>query len=364
MSGAVIGQAEPGAGRTMTGAVIDQAELDVLRRHWHPVARSDAIDSGPVGVVLLGEPLVVFRLGGRACVASDRCPHRGSPLSLGSYDDDCLVCPYHGLRYSADGQCVGFPARPDARLPQRLSLHTLPTRECHGLVWACPDEPAADDLPDWGFYDRPDVQTFQIGPVRWHASASRVAENFNDIAHFSTIHRVTFGPSDRPVAPQQVTATDTGFTSTVGVFQQYRNTLDGSVTEVEAAYRYDFTFPFSSMLTITYPDGELECIQLVSHARVGHLVPGVPAERPHQPGRQPRRAVAGLPGCGERGGQGDLPGHATERGVVPPRRHRRGGPAHRRLLHRLPEALEVPLLDAVVAALARPLVCAQEITVV
>ena len=243
---------------------VDPAELDVLRRHWHPVARSGAIDDGPVGVVMLGEPLVVFRSGGEACVATDRCPHRGSPLSMGSYDDDCLVCPYHGLRYSADGRCVAFPSRPDARLPKRLTLETLHTRESHGLVWACAGEPARDDPPDWGFYDRPDVQTFQIGPVRWQASASRVAENFNDIAHFSTIHRVTFGPSDRPVAPQTVTATETGFTSNVSVFQQYRNTLDGAVEEVEAAYRYDFTFPFSSMLTITYPDGEIECIQLTA----------------------------------------------------------------------------------------------------
>lgn len=241
---------------------VDPAELDVLRRHWHPVARSDAIDDGPVGVVLLGRPLVVFRSGGRACAATDRCPHRGSPLSMGSYDDDCLVCPYHGLRYSADGRCVGFPSRPDARLPKRLSLETVHTRESHGLVWACAGEPARDDPPDWGFYDRPDVQTVQIGPDRWLASASRVAENFNDIAHFSTIHRATFGPSDRPVAPQKITATEGGFTSSVGVYQQYRNTLDGSVEEVEAAYRYDFTFPFSCELTITYPDGEIECIQL------------------------------------------------------------------------------------------------------
>ena len=50
----------------MTVAEIDEAELGVLRRHWHPVARSDAIDDGPVGVVLLGEPVVVFRSGGRA----------------------------------------------------------------------------------------------------------------------------------------------------------------------------------------------------------------------------------------------------------------------------------------------------------
>ena len=240
------------------------AELDVLRRHWHPVARSDAIGEGPTGVVLLGRPLVVFRSGGRACAASDRCPHRGSPLSQGSYDDDCLVCPYHGLRYSADGRCVGFPSRPGARLPQRLALETVHTRECHGLVWACVGEPACNDPPGWAFYDRPDVQTIQIGPVRWQASASRVAENFNDIAHFSTIHRVTFGSSDRPVAPQKVVATETGFASNVKVFQQYRNTLDGSVEEVEASYRYDFTFPFSCELTITYPDGEIECIQLTA----------------------------------------------------------------------------------------------------
>ena len=34
----------------MAGAAIDQAALDVLGRHWHPVARSDAIDADPVGV--------------------------------------------------------------------------------------------------------------------------------------------------------------------------------------------------------------------------------------------------------------------------------------------------------------------------
>ena len=256
------------------------------------------------------------------------------------------MCPYHGLRYSADGQCVGFPARPDARLPQRLSLHTLPTRESHGLVWACPDDPAADDPPGWGFYDRPDVQTFQIGPLRWHASASRVAENFNDIAHFSTIHRVTFGPSDRPVAPQQVTATGTGFTSTVGVFQQYRNTLDGSVTEIEAAYRYDFTFPFSSMLTITYPDGEIECIQLAAmpESATSCLVFQQSARTnlggdPVEPWRDFQAAV-------NEEDRVICEALRPRGGVVPPGRHRRGGPAHRRLLHRLPEALEVPLLDA------------------
>ncbi|MGI9625157.1 MAG: Rieske 2Fe-2S domain-containing protein [Acidimicrobiales bacterium] len=235
----------------------------VLRRHWHPVALSDEIDEGPIGVNLLGTRLVVFRTAGTVGVAIDRCPHRGSPLSLGGYVDDGLTCPYHGLRFGADGSCIGFPSRPNARLPKRLDLETMHCAEQHGLIWACLEEPSGS-VPDWSIFDRPDAQTFQIGPTRWQASASRVAENFNDLAHFPTIHRETFGPAERPVAVQKIDETQAGFTSTVGVFQQYRNTLDGSVEVVEAQYRYDFTFPFSSMLTITYPDGELECVQMTA----------------------------------------------------------------------------------------------------
>ncbi len=240
----------------------EDATLRLLRRYWHPVARSDAIERQPVGVVLLGEPLVVFRIGGHVQVARNQCPHRGSPLSRGFYEADCLVCPYHGLRFAASGACVAFPSRPDARLVRRLDLTTFQSCESDGLVWTCLDEPITAEPPDWSTFSNTDMQTFQIGPVRWDTSASRVAENFNDIAHFSTIHRATFGPSDRPVAPQVITPTEMGLTSCLKVHQQYRNTLDGSVEEIEADYRYDFTFPFSSMLTITYPDRETECIQM------------------------------------------------------------------------------------------------------
>ena len=242
--------------------MIDEAELTILTTHWHPVAMSDAIANGPIGVELLGEPLVVYRVNGDAVVAEDRCPHRGSPLSLGTYESDRLACPYHGLRFDGDGRCVGFPARPDARLPKRLNLDLVNSSERHGLVWACLADQVCTRPPNWDMFDRDDVQTFQLGPVRWDVSASRAAENFNDVAHFATIHKATFGPSERPVGAQEITDTDEGFMSTLGVHQQYRNTLDGSVEEVVADYRYDFTFPFSSMLTITYPDGEVECVQM------------------------------------------------------------------------------------------------------
>jgi phenylpropionate dioxygenase-like ring-hydroxylating dioxygenase large terminal subunit len=244
--------------------VSEEAASNILHASWHPVARAASIDAGPVAVSLLGQSLVVYRGDNGAVVTNDRCPHRGSPLSLGSYTPEGLACPYHGLRFGGDGRCVGFPVRPDARLPKRLDLSTFDVSERHGLVWARFDDSNESQPPDWTFFDRDDVQRFQIGPVRWGVTASRVAENFNDVAHFSTIHRETFGSSERPVGSQSIEKTENGFTSTVGVFQQYRNTLNGSVEEVEATYRYDFTFPFSSMLTITYPDGEVESVMMTA----------------------------------------------------------------------------------------------------
>ena len=83
---------------------IADLELDILRSRWHPVARSDSVDEQPVGILLLGEPLVVFRSEGNAAVAADKCPHRGSPLSLGTYVPEGLACPYHGLRFGGDGE--------------------------------------------------------------------------------------------------------------------------------------------------------------------------------------------------------------------------------------------------------------------
>ena len=242
--------------------MIDEPTLKILREYWYPVARSDAIKDRPVGVQLLDKLLVVFRSKGNAIVAYDRCPHRGGPLSLGTYEHDGLACPYHGLRFGEDGHCTQFPSQPNARLSKRLKLDLMQSQERYGLIWACMSNDNVTTLPNWEMFDRTDVQKFQIGPVRWNVSASRITENFNDIVHFSTIHATTFGSAEQPVSAQKIIETSNGFASTLDVRQQYRNTLDGPVDVVLANYNYDFVFPFSSQLTITYPNGEVECVQL------------------------------------------------------------------------------------------------------
>ena len=50
----------------------------------HPVADAAALGSTPLAVRLLGEDYVLWRdAHGTPCAARDRCPHRGTQLSLG-----------------------------------------------------------------------------------------------------------------------------------------------------------------------------------------------------------------------------------------------------------------------------------------
>ena len=100
----------------------------VLRQYWHPVGWAVNLKSGPMATVLLGEPLVVWLdVNGHPVAGTDRCPHRGTALSLGTVDGKgCLVCPYHGWSYDASGRCVAMPQLlPTAPIPERARIATF-----------------------------------------------------------------------------------------------------------------------------------------------------------------------------------------------------------------------------------------------
>ena len=58
-----------------------------LRNYWYPVMFSRDLKVKPVAQRLLGDDLVLFRANGQVCVFANRCPHRGTPLSLGKSQD-------------------------------------------------------------------------------------------------------------------------------------------------------------------------------------------------------------------------------------------------------------------------------------
>ncbi|MFO1057477.1 MAG: aromatic ring-hydroxylating dioxygenase subunit alpha [Dongiaceae bacterium] len=235
----------------------------LLAGFWHPIAYAAEVGAAPFAATLLGERLVAFRGGGRLVVARDRCPHRGSALSLGRVVAGELACPYHGLRFAADGRCTAVPAAgPEARIPDRLRLDLVESVERYGLLWACLAPPARAPLPDWPALEDGRLQKIKMTPARWRCSALRHVENFNDVAHFAFVHAGTFGDPDDPLVPaHRVEETPHGLARSLAVDQVDRDSFaKGAAPVIRMLYRYDFALPFASALTIASPDGRNEHI--------------------------------------------------------------------------------------------------------
>jgi len=194
----------------------------VLRTQWYVVADAATVSArAALGVTLLGDRYALWRGDdGRLVAAPDRCPHREAPLSLGTVSAGCLECPYHGWTFDSDGACVRIPsAGPDAPIPSAAALQLLEVRERYGLVWLCPGTPAGEP-PMIAHDDDPSFRRVTATPETWAVSATRMVDNFCDVAHFPFVHVGTIGPETDPiVAPVNVEPLDADF---VG----YRYTVD------------------------------------------------------------------------------------------------------------------------------------------
>ena len=173
----------------------------VLRNYWWAVARSVDVGPEPISAPILGDRLVLWRSRSALHALQDRCAHREAPLSRGrTTATGCVQCPYHGWEYDGDGRCVAVPSQGTgpARVGQKAHVPRALVAERYGLVWACLGEPVAGivDIPEAAdsayrtinvpFYDSP-------------VSATRLAENFLDAAHFAFVHAQTFGAATDPV---------------------------------------------------------------------------------------------------------------------------------------------------------------------
>ena len=261
MNGGTSGRAGP-----VTEAEPEDA---VLARHWLAAGYSADLDRGPLAVRLLGHDVVVARLGDELLATTDRCPHRGARLSPGAVTpgpdgSPCLVCPYHGLHFDAGGGPVHLPARPGGRLPGRLTLPRFPATERHGLVWVALTDDPVGEPPDWSAYDQPDRLRFQLTPDTWEAMPTRIVENFNDLAHFATVHAGTFGDPGHPLVPEITLAVDGDeIRHHVLMHQLDRVTLDGPLVPLEVRFGYVHRFPLATELIIDYDAERTEWIQMV-----------------------------------------------------------------------------------------------------
>ena len=154
---------------------------EVLLDDWHPVIAGTQLAPGTrTSVRLLDLEIVVWRgADGVVHAWEDRCPHRGTRLSIGRVEGDELVCAYHGWRFAGTGQCTTFPALPDVTPPATAYARVYSATERYGLVWVCVgDAPAA--VLSFPEYDDPHLRKVVCGAYAVNAGGPRIVEILQD----------------------------------------------------------------------------------------------------------------------------------------------------------------------------------------
>lgn len=220
----------------------------IEHRFAHPVAEAAQLGDAPLSVRVLSDDYVVWRdATGCARAAPDRCPHRGTRLSLGRVCDGVLECPYHGWRFDGNGQCVAVPAQPGFAPPASHGLAMRPLTEAMGLLWLHPGGGAAG-LPEFGADADARLRKLNVGPYDVATSAPRIVENFLDIAHFGFVHEGLLGDRDHVEVPAYQAAADAAGLQARGcrAWQPQSNRLSTAGSWVD--YDYDVPAPYAAVL--------------------------------------------------------------------------------------------------------------------
>src|SRR5262249_29565161 len=154
---------------------------------------------------IMGEDFTLYRgEGGQARVVANRCAHRGTQLSTGWVEGDCIRCFYHGWKYDGAGQCVEQPAE-DAGFAAKVRIPSYPTEEFLGRIWAYFGDAATQDTtrvaPPLRRFPQLECETDDV--IRQTIGGNVQPYNFvnnleNDPAHVPFVHRSTAFFQDIP----------------------------------------------------------------------------------------------------------------------------------------------------------------------
>jgi 5,5'-dehydrodivanillate O-demethylase len=210
-----------------------------LRRFWYPVFSSQRLAAGEAKPIrVLSEDWTLYRgQDGTPHVVAQRCPHRGTQLSVGFIEDDCIRCLYHGWKFDSDGQCVEQPAEA-SEFAAKVRIRACPTREMQGLIYAYfgPGEPPP--FPHIPAFTGNGVIENNDNFV--HCNYFQAWENDWDEYHVAWTHRIG-GVHVPPVLPEE-TFEETEY----GVIKHGRN-VDGTTRVVH------FILPTTIRVTIPSP---------------------------------------------------------------------------------------------------------------
>src|SRR5207248_205378 len=146
-------------------------------------------------ITIMSEQFTLYRgEGGVPHLVDFRCAHRGTQLSTGWVEGDCLRCFYHGWKYDGAGQCVEQPAE-DASFAAKVRIRSYPTEDYLGLIFAYLGDAERDDT---GALRPPALPRYSVVEQAGVLSASSYVRQCNywnnvesnmDELHVAFVHR-------------------------------------------------------------------------------------------------------------------------------------------------------------------------------
>ena len=232
----------------------------ILRRFWYSTMQVADLKDGPRPFTLLGENIVLFLdAEGRPAALEDRCCHRTAKLSKGWCRDGNLVCGYHGWEYDRDGKLVSIPQFPEGQPLPASRARPFRAQERYGYVWVALDEPLAP-IPEMPEDSDPAYRRIFQFYAKWNCGALRLMENSFDNAHFSFVHKDTFGYLDQPKPERyEIHENDEGFYATTLIKVKnppHARRITGDPQEwTTRNMRNRWYLPFCRRLDMEYPSG-------------------------------------------------------------------------------------------------------------
>lgn len=237
-----------------------QTQQKVLRRFWYSTVPTESLADGPKPFTLLGERIVLFLdAQGKPAALQDKCCHRTAKLSKGWVSNGEIICGYHGWQYDRTGKLKRIPQfSPDQHVPD-VRVPSYFAEDRYGYVWVALDEPLRP-IPDVPEDRDPKYRRIPQFYEKWNTAALRLMENSFDNAHFSFVHKGTFGDISQPKPEKyEIVETDYGFeaeTLVKIVNPPHAARVTGTSDPYTTRHmRNQWYLPFSRRLDIEYPSG-------------------------------------------------------------------------------------------------------------
>lgn len=172
--------------------------MTFLKNAWYTIAwKNELVDGEMLSRKILNTSIVLHRAKDGAVKAlRDVCPHRMAPLSKGKLEDGIIQCPYHGLKFNGDGQCVHNP-HGEGHIPPRAVVQSFPVLEKYFAIWVWmgdPDKADAALLPEFEFMEE-ETHRAGSGYLKIEADYRLEIDNILDLSHIEFMHPIFASPA-------------------------------------------------------------------------------------------------------------------------------------------------------------------------